>query len=126
MIEGITFSGTGDRVTDLEIKLLAQYEGKWALGTLGRRLIETLGAQVGAQALAIMLDELGPDRVYIAKREQFFGALWRQQRDDLIRSMRANGYAIGEITQMLGIARSTANRAIKCPTCVQTWDITNR
>ncbi|RRN78560.1 hypothetical protein EIM50_13805 [Pseudoxanthomonas sp. SGD-10] len=104
MIEGIRFSDRGDQPTDFEIRLLAQASSDSQWITIGQRLMRELGPTAGARALAIVLDELGGEKVCVTTRRRFFEALWRDQRDELIRDLaRRDGWTYRDIADALGV-----------------------
>jgi transcriptional regulator of acetoin/glycerol metabolism len=113
VIDEIQFSEMGKPVTVFEQRLLATVVDPSAIGALAVRLVREHGPQVGAQALATVLDELGPGRVYVPARGDYFRRLWVEERDQLINSLAARpDWPVAEIAGTLGVDRSTVWRVI--------------
>jgi hypothetical protein len=106
VIKGIEFSAGGDPPTDFEIRLLqaSQAESPWVL--VGQRLMLELGPRVGATALALVLDELGTEKIYVTPRRNFFERLWGVERDAKICALALrNEWSYGEIAQMFKVSK---------------------
>lgn len=104
MIDGIRFSDRGDAPTDFEVRLLQQTQAEAAWVVTGQRLMAELGAAAGARALAIVLDELGGEKLCVTPRRRFFEALWREQRDALVRDLATRGdWTYRDIAEALGL-----------------------
>jgi transcriptional regulator of acetoin/glycerol metabolism len=113
VIDEIQFSDMGKPVTVFEQRLLATVRDRSPVGALAMRLLRELGPQAGATALAVVLDELGPGRVYVPPRGEYFRRLWAEERDQLIDSLAARpDWTIGEIAKSLGVNRSTVWRVL--------------
>ncbi|GEM_PF-1112719 len=105
MIDGIQFSDRGDAPTEFEVRLLQQTQGDTAWLVTGQRLMAELGAAAGARALAIVLDELGGEKLRVTQRRRFFEALWREQRDALVRDLATRGdWTYRDIAEALGLS----------------------
>lgn len=89
MIDRPEFSAAGDRPTAFEVDVLARTTVEGDLVLLGKRLMQELGAEAGAAALAILLEELGEAKVTIPQRKGFWPRLWRQERRDLVLALSA-------------------------------------
>ncbi|MEA9759791.1 MULTISPECIES: AsnC family protein [Xanthomonas] len=115
MIEGVSFSDQGEQVTDFEVTLLQQYQAQdnSVLGALARRLLAEFGPRHGTQAMAAVLDELGSEYIYVARRKHFFAGFWRQERDQLIAQMAANGDSCSEIGRVFGMNRTAVHKRMK-------------
>lgn len=82
----IRFSRRGERVTDFE-RLLVSGCDVIALTDI-RAVWLSIARRIGVEQLAIVLDELGTEKVHVPSRENFFGALWQRQRDaDIVRRL---------------------------------------
>jgi len=104
VIDGIRFSERGDQPTDFEIRLLEQADGESAWIVIGQRLIRELGPTAGARALAVVLDEVGGEKLCVTPRRRFFEALWREQRDALVRDLASReDWTYRDIAEALGL-----------------------
>jgi hypothetical protein len=99
------FSRRGERATCFERTLVAgsDHSALTEMGSLFLRLAQ----RIGIDALAVVLDEIGGEKIHIPSREFFFHALFRQQRDEEITRRLANGESAIVIGLDLGIAQRT-------------------
>lgn len=114
MIEGIEFSDRGDALTEFEVKLLstAKSDSPWVC--VAQRLFRELGATAGSAALAVILDELGGEKVYVTPRRSFFERLWGIERDALIcvLAIRRDDWNFAEIARHLGVSREYVRKVV--------------
>lgn len=119
MIDGIDFSGLGEEPTPFEVRLLQQAGADgaaWAM--VGQRLIQELGVAAGVRALALILDEMScPEvgmKVWVPTRRDFFAALWREQRDSLVRDLAGRGgWTNRDIADALGLTPRLVRKIAK-------------
>ena len=75
-----------------------------------------LGLRIGADNLAIVLDELGGlPPGYVPKRESFFRALHRSARVQRARELHAAGRSQAEIATELGVSGPTVSEYLSEP-----------
>lgn len=115
MIDGIDFSGLGAAPTDFEVRLLRQSTSEIPWAQVGQRLIHELGASAGARALTLVLDELSCAeagmKVWVPTRRVFFAALWRAERDALVRDLVSRpGWTHQDVADALGISRTLVHK----------------
>lgn len=113
MIDGVEFSDRGDTPTGFEVQLVetASALNHWVL--IGRRLMTELGATAGLQALCVLLDELGGEKIHIPQRRHLFKSLWTRQRDEVIRSILSQPnppWTITELAEHFGVSRPYCSR----------------
>ncbi len=87
MIDDIEFSDRGERPTAFEVRLLQAEIPETDWNCAVRRLVMELGPAVAANVLALLMDEVGAEKIHIPPRRAFFESLWRAQRDELILSL---------------------------------------
>lgn len=113
MIDEIQFSERGAHPTQFEQRLLATIAEESSVGAVGWRLVQRFGPEVGAAALAIVLDEIGGGLRFIPQRAEFFQRLWRRERDRLIVELAARGeWSHSDLSRMFGISRTRVTRII--------------
>lgn len=111
MIEGIEFSDRGDAPTEFELRLLERAEGSAAWVMVGKRLIAEFGREIGAKALAVVLDEVGGEKPHIPHRRHLFESLWREERDLLIVDLASReDWSFAAIGRALGVSRVYVKR----------------
>jgi hypothetical protein len=96
-------SERGNPTTQLERELLAaaastpSCSNAWLI----------IGHRIGADALAVVLDELAGEKVHVPSRADFFGALVRERTDAQIRELYAQGRTANELAARFGIKPRT-------------------
>lgn len=111
MIEGIEFSDRGQMPTEFELRLLERASGSAAWVMVGKRLIAEFGREIGAKALAVVLDEVGGEKPHIPHRRHLFEALWREERDLLIVDLASrDDWSFAAIGRALGVSRVYVKR----------------
>ncbi|MEN6538940.1 MAG: hypothetical protein ABFC67_04945 [Mizugakiibacter sp.] len=100
----IRFSQRGDRPTTFERGLVS--EAPTCLLTETRQLWLLIAERIGLEALLVVLDEIGGEKVHVPTRADFFGALWRPVRDAEIRRLKGQGFGAKRIAKELGMTRS--------------------
>ncbi len=98
----IRFSRRGDRVTDFERLLVSECD-VIALTDI-RAVWLSIARRIGIDQLAIVLDELGTEKVHVPSRENFFGMLWQRQRDAEIVRRLGNGEPAADIARDYGMS----------------------
>lgn len=105
MIDGVAFSDKGDAPTEFEARLVTQSAGSGPLDELARRLVRDLGLSVGVHVLAIVLDELGGESLYLPQRAHYFRELWRAERDALVLDLSSRpDWTTRDIAEALGMS----------------------
>lgn len=95
------FSRRGEAPTEYESALLAEaarhpgVENIWVL----------IGSRIGAQALAVVFDELAGEKIKIPTREGFFRALFEPIRDARIVALAARGTPTATISREYGLSQ---------------------
>lgn len=115
MIDGIEFSARGSRLTRFERQLLTCTRSRAAWVQVAQRLVVALGPDAGAQAFALVLDELGGERVYVPERRAFFVGLWRDDRDAMILDLASRGpgaWSKTDIANALGVSRQYVGKVL--------------
>lgn len=100
------FSQRGDAPTETERGLLAN--ATTDEGPDSRCVWVRIGQRIGVDALAVVLDELGGEKIYVPNRGKFFAALMRPVIAHRIHVMRSAGTPWSEIATTLGIGLRTA------------------
>lgn len=98
------FSRRGERVTDFERGLIecaaecsSEAQGIW----------RTLARRIGVDALAVLMDEVGGEKIHVPTREYFFAELFRKMRDaDIVRRL-AKGEPAETIAKDYGVHKNT-------------------
>jgi hypothetical protein len=77
-----------------------------------------IAKRIGVAQLAVVLDEIGGEKVHVPKREEFFAALYRPHRDLLIHAMRhpASGDAgasLRAIARVFGLTETAVRKALR-------------
>lgn len=103
------FSRRGEAPTEYEVALLAEAArdpraSVWAL----------IGARIGAQALAVVLDELRGEKIWVPPREAFFASLYEPIRNARIVALRAQGRPAAEVAREFGLTPQHVNRIVRC------------
>lgn len=121
MIDEIQFSERGDGPTQFEQRLLATIVDQSDVGAIGWRLVQQFGPEIGAAALATILDEIGGGLRYIPHRSEFFQRIWRSERNRLLVELDARGgWSRGELGRMFGISRARVSRIIATQAVAET------
>jgi hypothetical protein len=102
------FSRYGEPPTAYEVALLQEAAAQrdasvWAL----------IGARIGAQALAVVLDELRGEKVWVPPREAFFASLYEPRRNARIVALRAEGHTAATIAKEFGLTPQHVNRIVR-------------
>lgn len=106
MSELVRFSRPGDPPTEFERELLARADSESSWVAIGQRLMRELGPEVGANAWAIVMDEIGRQHLFVPARRTQFEALWRDERNSLILALCARpDWTIAEIARHLGVTQ---------------------
>lgn len=101
-------SARGEPTTELERTALAELAksrtctNPWAI----------IGARIGADALAVVFDELQNEKIHVPSRQAFFGELLRERRNALIRELYARNVPVHEIATRAGVSERTVLRAL--------------
>jgi len=97
------FSHRGEPVTVFEMRLVSEA----AINPRPEKTSElwiAIAKRIGIDNLAIILDELGTEKVHVPSREEFFAALYRPLRNRQIVDMRqATGASLREIGKSFGL-----------------------
>jgi hypothetical protein len=101
------FSKIGEPCTELERHLLLS--ANIPAPSNSTELLITAGKKIGADNLAIVLDEMGGSHAFIPKRYSFFADLYRPLRVTLVLDLRKQGYSGREIAERLGISERTVD-----------------
>jgi len=117
VIDEVTFSERGGRITPFEARLITQSKSESPWLCVARRLILGFGVEIGAQAFVVVLDELGGEKLHVSTRRHFFEALWRTERDALIRDLASRRddegnqeWSFADIGRALGVSREYARK----------------
>lgn len=65
-----------------------------------------IAQRIGVEALCVLFDELGSEKVHIPTRESFFDALWQPERDREIRAAIVGGAHPDVVALQYGLSRS--------------------
>lgn len=98
------FSRRGEPTTEAERHLLKTSAADDAWVAIGQR--------IGADALAVVMDELGTLNVRVPSRCEFFAKLWRPERDAQIRAHHRVGISVDDIAQRFGMSRPNVLRIV--------------
>lgn len=101
------FSKMGEPCTELEKHLLLSAD--IADPNNSHELLIAAGKKIGADALAVVLDEMGGSHVFMPKRYSFFAELYRPLRVTIVLDLRKQGYSGREIAERLGISERTVD-----------------
>lgn len=109
------FSRHGEQPTAYEVALLTEAAAApdasvWAL----------IGARIGADALAVVLDELRGEKIWVPPRETFFASLYEPRRNARIVELRAAGHTAATLAREFGLTPQHVNRIVRSaagPTC---------
>lgn len=102
------FSRRGEKPTQLELALVASTPVE-ASGD-GVALWLGIAQLIGAAALAIVLDEAGGEKLHVPTRVNFFGALYRRQRDRIILERRASGESLEAVGRDFGLTAARVSQ----------------
>jgi hypothetical protein len=94
------FSRRGDAPTAYEVTLLNEAAQRAAVDSVWI----IIAARIGADALAVVLDEIGGEKVSVPTREGFFRALHEPVRDARIAELLARGVPGRVIAEQTGIS----------------------
>lgn len=95
------FSRRGEAPTEYEAALLAEaarqpgVDSVWVL----------IGSRIGAEALAVVFDELAGEKIKVPTREGFFRALYEPIRDARIVALAAAGASTATISRQYGLSQ---------------------
>ena len=103
------FSRRGDEPTQFELDLVAQADTTRITDAQGQWLI--LAQRYGLAAILGVMDEFGRDKVRVPSREDFLIAVWRPQRNELIRAAMAQGVPLRQLRAEFGLSNSSLMRA---------------
>lgn len=103
----VRFSRRGERVTDFERQLVAECGA--AQLTEAKTLWLELARRIGVEALACVFDEVGGEKMHMPTRENFFRALYHQQRNaEIIRRL-----ACGDSAELIGTDLGLTARMVR-------------
>lgn len=102
------FSRRGERATEFERALVAVADADTCRGTSA--LFLELARRIGVDALLVVFDEVGGEKLHIPTREWFVGELWRKQRDAEILRRLAGGEAAQSVADDFGVHERTVQR----------------
>jgi len=114
VIDGIDFSERGQAPTAFEVDQLRKANPMAPYIHVAHRLMRDLGDVAGAQAFAILLDELGGEKAKLPVRHRFFRRLWRCERDELILTLHTRpDWTPTDIGKLLGVSRATVSAVVR-------------
>lgn len=100
------FSGRGDTCTPFEQALVDHNE-------LDDSVWTTIAKRIGATNLAVVLDELGSEKIHVPTREDFFQRLYRPLRDAEIQYLAdVVGLNQPEIAARLEVSQGLVSKAL--------------
>lgn len=92
-------SRKGENPTAEEVELVARAaastDSVWA----------AIAARIGVDALFVVFDELGGEKVHVPTREHFLRGIWVPMQREAILTLRANGVKTREIAEQLRVSR---------------------
>ncbi|MBR0346023.1 MAG: hypothetical protein IJI03_12275 [Rudaea sp.] len=89
------FSARGERVTEFERQLVEQCGMEFPESMSDVWVV--IARRVGVDALVVVLDEIGEEKIHVPGRLQFFDALYRPFRNRTIRELHASGISMREL-----------------------------
>lgn len=102
------FSRRGEAPTAYETALLAEaasspgIDDVWVL----------IATRIGANALAVVLDEIGGEKPHVPTRDAFFAELARRKRNERIVELLGSGKSRQEVARLFGITAETVRKVI--------------
>lgn len=106
----IGFSKPGESCSDFEKRLVENAVIDVPADTNDQLIY--VAKRVGADAIAMILDEFGNERPYLPTRQNFFANLFRPMRIQLVIGYRRQGKAPSEIARLLGVSERTIDNDI--------------
>ena len=104
------FSRKGEAPTAKELALMAEAMAeRWPASVwmvIAQRLGAVHGAVAAVEALCVVFDELGSEKVHIPTRERFFESLWRPERNGEIAAAIAGGAHPDVVALQYGLDRT--------------------
>lgn len=106
------FSRRGQPVTEFEVELLLDASPDITWVDVAQVLMRELGPKVGANALAIVLDTVGTEKLHVPGRELLFQRLYRPVRDREILRL-AETESLGAISTSAKVSRGRVRQILK-------------
>lgn len=103
------FSRKGEAPTPKELALLAEAlsdpcpTSPWLI----------IAQRIGVEALCVVFDELGSEKIHIPTRERFFEALWRPERNRAIAEAVATGRHPDDVAAEFGVDRTRVAHIVR-------------
>lgn len=104
------FSTRGEPVTQFERELVATCAMEFPESMSDVWVL--IARRIGVDALAIVLDEIGMEKIHVPSRVQFFLALYRPHRNRMIRELAAAGESHREIAKRFGLTKFAVTSAL--------------
>lgn len=105
------FSERGEMVTELERELVASAPLEFPESMSDLWVL--LARRIGVDALVVMFDEVGGEKVHVPTRAEFFSALYRPRRDTRIRELCAGGMSGADVAVQFGLTRMQVHRIVR-------------
>lgn len=102
------FSRVGEPSTAFERQLVAQADTAAPREAFAQMVL--LAQRIGVEALLVLLDEFGGEKIHIPKRSNFFGELWRPLRDAAVRKALRDGSSVMDVAREFGLSHARISR----------------
>jgi len=104
------FSTRGEPATEFERALVANCAMEFPESMSDIWVV--IARRIGVDALVVILDEIGMEKIHVPSRTQFFLSLYRPHRNRLIREMAAAGMSHRQIAKQFGLTKFAVTWAL--------------
>jgi len=104
------FSSRGEPVTDFERDLVARCAMEFPESMSDLWVV--IARRIGVEALVVVLDEIGREKIHVPSREQFFAALYRPVRDRQVCELAMHA-SLREVGERFGLSQQAVNKIVR-------------